>query len=165
MIIRANKLMCSILSLRMEEIAKIECKLPQRLRGELEEVECCDYSGLITYSGLSLHGVERDLTGEECRLNKWHMDMYYMGSSPSFAELTRVGIRYAVELQRRIHRMEIEGDLRLIVSAAPSWGEECPETCTVYFHRLRPENPWFMEDIETYTREGVLTLDWSNPRR
>jgi hypothetical protein len=147
-----------------EELHSLKCSLPENLQRTLQEAEFAEIGGMVTFAGSSEPNLEarKDLTGLECLLNKWQMDAYIKEPAPSLERVTAVGICYALELKRKLVRSEIAGNLRLIVSCSPAIDESLPNTCTVHLHKLRPENPWLNDDIESYTAQGVLTIDWQN---
>lgn len=164
MIIRANKAMKALIPCDLDALNSFKCSLPEKLRQALEDAEFAEIGGMVTFAGGSPPSAKanKDLTGLECLLNKWQMDAYIPDPDPSLETVTAIGICYALELRKKLARSEVRGDLRLIVSCSRALDASLPNTCTVHLHKLRPENPWLNDDIESYGVQGVLTIDWVN---
>lgn len=103
-----------------------------------------------------------DETGFECLLSKAYIQDF-VTQNPSLSELCRVGLAYGFYVRRAIAESEVHGDFRFIVDAQlpdPNGPQE--NTCSVRFHKLRRDQPWLSEDLESYKHNAILVMDWSN---
>ena len=139
------------------------CQLPIRLQQELDAAEFAEVGGFVTFAGNSVptRDARKDLTGLECLLNKWQMDEY-VSEATSLEEITLLGICFALALQNKLAGSRVSGELRLVVSCSRALNDSLLNTCTIHLHKLRLENPWLNSDIESYSDQGVLTMDWLN---
>jgi hypothetical protein len=91
-----------------------------------------------------------DETGDECFINKLHLDDY-LGGEDELApveEQLGCGLRLVRELQRRLPREE---RFNLLLG--------CDAThCTARFHKVRPGQRWLTEDLEDYREDAVLEM-------
>lgn len=163
MTIRTNTIMQDLIALDV----RADCQdraLPVALLRELARSEFGEVGELVTFTEAEplQTGKLNDLTATECLLNKWQMDEYVSDPSISLEDLTRIGVCFAFALQAKLAQSPIRAELRIIVSCNSALDETLPNTCTVRFHRVRLGNPWLRDNLEGYTPEGVLTLDWRN---
>jgi len=157
--------MRTLLHGRARPLERFKVALPDSLRKFLEEAEIVDRTGVVVFTGGFKDDGKpcTDPTGVECLINKVHMDEFLPGRRASLRQITRIGISYALALRKKIRETKIAGDFRIIVSASRSLAASRRATCPVGFHVLRKNNPWLVEDIESYKHDAVLTIDWTNP--
>jgi hypothetical protein len=163
--IRTNGKMRSLLDVHSTIVKRDEISLPAPLRQMLEDLELdVAEGGVVARTTLRMNAdnAQNDPTGVECLLNKVHVDDFVKRGSLSLKELTQVGILYALAVKDKLERTRIPGMFRVIVSVSSTSIASLPHSCTVRFHRLREDNPWLKEDIESYEDEALLTIDWAN---
>ena len=162
--VRVNRKMKSLLKTKSTDLQSVRIALPDALRQHLAEAGFIEHEGLVTFKGGFKAGSEakKDPTGVECLLNKLQMDEFIPPRSTSLAKLLRIGISYALAVKEKLEKTRISGGFRIILSAGRSSSRTIPHTCTFRFHRLRKNNPWLLDDIESYKNEALLTIDWTN---
>jgi len=94
-----------------------------------------------------------DETGVECLLNKIHVDDYLDEMTP-VKEMVIIAIAYALKLQDALLASALDGSFRIIIS-----GDSVGNSCTVRFHRLRPDQVWLADDLESYKEEALMSID------
>ena len=103
-----------------------------------------------------------DETGFECSLSKIHVEDFVAEDLP-LAEVTRVGIAYALRLRDALLRLRsvLTGTFRIIVDAQlPSPDLDVHgSVCTVRFHKVRPGQVWLDDDLDAYKLNAVLVIE------
>lgn len=161
MTIRSNRKMQELLGDDLQRLTELKSGLPESLVTELDQLDIGEKQGLVLI-GMSQRQIPEpggDPTGAECLVNSW-----FIKEAPDKPPeiLIRVAIHFALELKHRIQASLIRGNFRLIISGSFS-AEEVPSFgCTVRFHKIRPGNPWLLDDLEGYEGEALLALDWTN---
>jgi hypothetical protein len=108
------------------------------------------------------NGVD-DETGFECSLSKMNLEGFVDAGMP-LSELARIGCAYAMHLRQALLDSPVSGSFRIIVSAqVPDSELEVGNTCTVRFHKVRPNQPWLADDLESYKEEAIWVFDF-DPR-
>ena len=101
-----------------------------------------------------------DETGFECSINKAHLDDF-TDAGLALTELARVGCAYAMYIRKALLDSPVAGKFRIIVAANPSDSElRVGNTCSVRFHRVRPNQVWLTDDLESYKQEALWVLDF-----
>jgi hypothetical protein len=161
MIVKTNQLMNAILGDYENNLEDLAIPIPESLLHELEAEEFAKVDEIITFKGAYTASEEgrKDPTGIECRLNKWHFDEIVVGKLPSIEEITRLGIAFALAIRNKLNKTGIPGSYRIIVSSNSSSADIGP-TCTVRFHQIRDWNFWIRDDLDSYQREALMTIDW-----
>jgi hypothetical protein len=104
-----------------------------------------------------------DETGFECLLSKVYLEDFLSTDVP-LSELCRVGLAYGFYLRTAISESQVFGQFRFIVDAQLPGADGSPATnaCSVRFHRLRPNQNWLCDDLESYKENALLVMDWEN---
>ena len=105
-----------------------------------------------------------DETGFECLLSKTYLDDLFP-VDVALSELCRVGLAYGFYLRTAISKSQVFGQFRFIVDAQlpGADGSSVPNACSVRFHKLRPDQRWLCDDLESYKENALLVMDWNNP--
>lgn len=104
-----------------------------------------------------------DETGFECLLSKTYLQDFFTRDI-SLSELCRVGLAYGFYLRKAISESQVFGQFRFIVDAQlPDRDDSQEHACSVRFHKLRPDQPYLLEDLESYKHNALLVMDWANP--
>ena len=103
-----------------------------------------------------------DLTGMECFANKIDIGRT-VGSKLGLQDPILQGIQYTYELCKLLREFDTSERFELILSCT-----EMPDLAHVVctFHRIREEEQWLLDDLETYQSEALLCIrtgagDWS----
>jgi hypothetical protein len=138
-------------------------ELTRKMTKEFAKTRFVERDGLAVMKGgyKSTKNVVDDPTGVECLLNKWHVEDFLETSDPSEFDLATLGWSFTKRLKEIIDLASLTGDLRLIMSVSQSLDTPPVYTCTVHFHKVRPNNPWLDEDLENYKDEAIAVIDWN----
>ncbi|MET8650280.1 DUF6630 family protein [Nocardia aurea] len=108
-------------------------------------------------------GRQFDLTGWECFETKLHLEEFvpveraYPDGPIIGVDAQRTLLRQGVALAREVGRLAGELSapipLRCIISTGEANG-------TFRFHRIRPEESWLIDDLDSYSREYVVVVDF-----
>ena len=165
MLVRFNSVMRRIMGDALDNLDTIHCELPADFAAKLKKMHIVEIEGLVVVEDASgwSDDYRTDPTGVECFVNHYHIDRPGDGSLRASAI---AGIVAAKEFKRMIEATKIPGDFRVIVSANYNPDPDPPfHGAVVRFHKIRPNNDWLGEDLEAYKREGILTIDWTNPAK
>lgn len=164
MIVRFNSHMRRIMGDALNHLDSVQCELPPRFVEHLKKMCIVEIEGAVVVDDASGwdDSFANDLTGLECFVNHYHIDRPGDGSLRASAT---AGIVAAKEFKRMIEVTKIPGEFRVIVSA--NYNSVCEPPfygAVVRFHKIRPDQQaWVDDDLENYKREGILTIDWTNP--
>ena len=101
-----------------------------------------------------------DETAFECSKSKLYLDDFVDARMP-LAELAKVGWAYAMYLRKALLDSPVRGTFRIIVDVQlPDSGHEGRNSCSVRVHRVRPEQPWLADDLESYKENAILVHDF-----
>lgn len=101
-----------------------------------------------------------DETGIEAFINAIHIDDF-VSADVGFFELARLGCDFGFTLRKRLAEEQLSGPFRVIVSAMPANpSDKVRDTCVVRFHKLRQNQCWLSDDLESYRDEAVGVLDF-----
>lgn len=142
-----NKMRGLIESAGNESLPEELCML---LDGGFKAVDgCLFFKGLYELRGKTHPGQFPDATGYECFVNHFHIHMFTEENLPALAMacLRRIRIHWDREASAT--------PIRVIISLTPE-----DYACTVRFHARRPGEEWAKEDLEEYSKEGVLVADF-----
>ena len=104
-----------------------------------------------------------DETGFECSLSEVHIEDF-VDSSISASELARIGCAYAMYLRRALVGSSVSGQFRIIVDVQQADTElDVGKVCVVRFHRIRPGQPWLVDDLESYKENALWVFDFDKP--
>lgn len=154
--IRSNHLMKDLIGAEAIHPESIPVSVPEKMLDEIKsgfkEIDGC----VVTkdWSGKSIGKKGEDETGTECLLSKIHVDAFVDKKMP-LKEMIRIGIAFALKLKQSLSESTVPGPFRIIVA-----GNNAGHTCTVRFHRLRPEQAWLANDLEGYKAEAVMSIDF-----
>ena len=103
---------------------------------------------------------QHDETSFECSIHEVSIDAYFSRDT-DFTELARSGCDFAWIVRRELLRSNVQGPIRIIVSAQPPDPQlRVGQTCTVRFHRLRPGQVWLADDLEGYKLEAIAVFEF-----
>ena len=100
-----------------------------------------------------------DETGTECFWTKFHLEDFV--SEASQEELARLALNFVWPLQSGLKASALSDTFRMIASVEIPETTQPKPTCTVRFHRLRPQQAWLADDIEAYGNEAILVCDFN----
>lgn len=101
-----------------------------------------------------------DETGFECSLSKVHLEDF-ADAGVSLSELARIGCAYAMYLRKALLDSPISGNFRIIVDAQlPDPEIEVGNVCSVRFHKVRPDQTWLADDLESYKQNALWVFDF-----
>ena len=126
-----------------------------------------DINGCIVLSSLascrssaleSLKGNDNE-TGIEAAINEIHMEDFIPVETPFF-ELVRLGNDFGFALGKRLVDTGIVERFRVIIGAMPVGSSSMRNSCTVRFHKLRRDQSWLNDDLESYQKEAIGVMDF-----
>jgi hypothetical protein len=101
-----------------------------------------------------------DETGFECSLNKVYLEDF-ADAGISLPELARIGCAFAEHLRKALIGSPVSGTFRIIVDAQLPGAElEVGNVCSVRFHKIRPDQSWLADDLETYKENAIWVFDF-----
>jgi hypothetical protein len=163
MTVRTNRAMLDLLGGDPEFLEPNFVPVPEQLLRELSSGFKEVHGRIVptSFEGDMTAEPTLDETGFECLLSKTYIQDFVTPDAP-LSELCRVGLAYGFYLRRAISESAVHGDFRFIVDAQLQ-SPDGPEgnACSVRFHKLRPDQPWLSEDLESYTHNALLVMDWS----
>ena len=115
-----------------------------------------------TYLG-RLQAGHDDETGIECGISHTHLEDL-INREVEQIELTRLGCDYAWYVRQSLMASNILGLFQIII--ATELLEPCDSTrpnCSIRVHRMRPDQSWLTDDLETYQAEAVMTMRFRLP--
>jgi hypothetical protein len=117
--------------------------------GVVEVEGCVLLRAMRPAAGRSDAPPHRDHTHRECSINRHRFDALH-GADRALA----TALTYAGQLVEMLERSGCAGPFRVILSRDPA-----DRSCNVRFHRLRQDESWLADDLESYGEEAVLVLD------
>lgn len=155
--IRSNHLMKDLIGTVVTDPERVSATIPSKMFDELNDgfEEVC---GVVAAKGRmnKINGKQQDdATGLECLLNKIHIDDYVNESTP-IKEMVQIAICYALKLKDALLSSALDGPFRIIIS-----GDFPGHSCSVRFHKLRPNQVWLADDIESYKIEALMVIDFA----
>jgi len=103
-----------------------------------------------------------DETGTECFWTKFHLDDY-LPAGTTIEEFARTALDFVWPLRSSIASSQLTGSFRMIASVDPACDEEEIPSCTIRFHRLRPNQAWISDELESYKKEAIAVCDFTIP--
>jgi hypothetical protein len=101
-----------------------------------------------------------DETSFECALSKVNLESFVEVDMP-LAELARIGVAYAAYLRKALLDSPVSGNFRIIVDAQlPEAGLQVGSVCSARFHRIRPDQAWLTDDLESYKENAIFVFDF-----
>lgn len=164
MTVRTNRAMLDFLGGDPEFLEPNSVAVPEQLVRELssgfKEVHGCIVP--TGFEGDVAAESTLDETGFECLLSKTYLQDSF-SYNVSLSELCRIGLAYGFYVLHAISASQVHGEFRFIVDAQlPSPDAPRANACSVRFHKLRPDQPWLSEDLESYKQNAILVMDWTN---
>jgi hypothetical protein len=105
-----------------------------------------------------------DETGFECSLSTVNLEDFVDAGVP-LSELARIGCAYAMYLRRALLASPVLGNFRIIVDAqVPDAKLRVGRVCSVRFHKVRLDQAWLADDLESYRENALLVLDFEKTR-
>lgn len=149
--LRANAEMRRLIdALRSPSLPPLAGRILRRLDDGVVEVEgCVVLRAIRSPGGRAAADPYHDDTDYECSVNRQRFDALH-GSDRALA----TALTYAGQLVEMLERSGCAGPFRVILSRDPG-----DRSCNVRFHRLRQDESWLAEDLESYGEEAVLVLD------
>ena len=168
--VRANSSMKALLGAHAEAPEDISAPCPPDLLADLrdgfKEVQGCivpkGFEGGPIWSATRPRvDNQDDETGFECSLSKVHIEDFAKNDLP-LADMTRLGIAYALCLRDALLRSFESGVFRIIVDAQlrDAELELNGSVCTVRYHRVRTGQVWLTEDLDGYKMNAVLAIEF-----
>jgi hypothetical protein len=101
-----------------------------------------------------------DETGFECSLSKVHLEDF-ADAGASLPELARIGCAFAEHLREALVNSPVSGTFRIIVDAQlPDAELEVGNVCSVRFHKIRPDQAWLADDLESYKENALWVFEF-----
>lgn len=91
-----------------------------------------------------------DKTGYECFVNKFHVEDYF-DKDTSMQSLLENAVAFAFKLKKNLLTEFADKSFEIIISINK-------RNCVIYFHKIRINEDWLAQDIESYKNEGVLAM-------
>jgi hypothetical protein len=101
-----------------------------------------------------------DETGTECFWSKFHLEDF-IPADTSLEEVARTALDFVWPLRSAIASSRLSGSFRMIASIEPPNLARTKFSCTIRFHRLRSEQAWVAENLESYKHEAVMVCDFT----
>jgi hypothetical protein len=101
-----------------------------------------------------------DETAFECTVSKTYLEDFVDAGVP-LSELARIACAYAMYVRKALLDSPVSGTFRIIVDAQlPDPELEVGNVCSVRFHKVRADQAWLADDLETYTESALWVLDF-----
>lgn len=108
--------------------------------------------------------VYHDLTGWECFVNELHLDEHLQGADAANGldldaqrAVLVCGLAATLVLHQHARQLPVPPSIRCITATNASGA-------TFRFHQIRPGEQWLDGDLDNYTNEALLVIDWQPPR-
>ena len=131
--------------------------LIQRAATPLTEANGCVVPALAP----SVTWVE-DETGTECFWSHFHLEDF-LARPTSLEEVARTALDYVWPLRKGILASHLSGSFRMIAAIEMPGLAQAKPNCVIRFHRVRPDQPWIEENLESYKQEAILVCDFTVP--
>jgi hypothetical protein len=103
-----------------------------------------------------------DETGTECFWSKFHLEDF-LPDTTSLEEAARIALDFVWPLRDGIAASRLSGAFRIIASIELPGLAQAKPSCTIRFHRLRPQQAWVAENLESYKHEAIMVCDLTVP--
>lgn len=154
--VRTNQMMNKLLGPEAIHPDRIIVCVPDKMLDEIrngfEEIDDCVVAK--GWFGASIDKAGDNEAGVECLLSKVHVDSFVDAMMP-LKEMVRIGVAYALKLKDALAESGVVGPFRIIIA-----GNNQGNTCTVRFHRLRARQAWLASDLDGYSTEAVMAIDF-----
>ncbi len=150
--IRMNQRMRIIAGATGEKVSQsLEQALLEILKqGFVEQDGCIVFAWFKEAAGNTSVAQCFDETGYECFLNHLHIQDYLKNSSYISARLEQ-GFAFILCLASLLMNRYPSATFKIILSCSD-------DDCSVRFHKVRPNQTWVRDDLETYESEALAVL-------
>ena len=152
--VRSKYLMKDLIGIAANDPSLVSARIPAKMLDEINR-GFAEVRGVVAANG-PIHkssGEEFPRKNFNSAINKIHVDDYLDELTP-VKEMVINAIAYALKLQDALLASALDGPFRIIIS-----GDSVGNSCTVRFHRLRPDQVWLADDLESYKEEALMSID------